>query len=190
MHRSKKTMKSSKLTDTSRPASVTPRSGTESSSIWRSTENENVNVPTSTASVALSNGSRYQRRSTRAEKVPVAIWTTSTVTVTTKPVSAADAPTIDVNTALGGRRAVHAQRAGIELVVRHRDDDARDRTEHGRHHRHCPQTLERALVPTKPSPEAHPIPFEVSGILRSTRARSHPRRPVSSSSSHVVTQTA
>ena len=82
------------------PDSVTPRSGTKSSSIRRRTENENVRVPTRIASVALSRRSRYQRRMTRAENVPVAIWTTSTVTVMTKPVSAAVAPTIDVRTAL------------------------------------------------------------------------------------------
>ena len=36
----------------------------------------------------------------RAENVPIAICTTSTVTVTTKPVRAAVAPTIAVRTAL------------------------------------------------------------------------------------------
>ena len=36
----------------------------------------------------------------RAENVPVAICTTSTVTVTTNPVSAATPPTIDASTVL------------------------------------------------------------------------------------------
>ncbi len=44
--------------------------------------------------------SRYQSRMYRAEKVPVAIWTTSVVTVTTNPVSAAIAPTIAASTVL------------------------------------------------------------------------------------------
>ena len=57
-------------------------------------------MPTRTASVAFSTRSRYQRRKMRAENVPVAICTTRTVTVTTKPVSAAVAPTIEVSTAL------------------------------------------------------------------------------------------
>jgi len=74
-----------------------------------------------------------------------------------------------------GRRREDPQRTGVELVVRHRDDDARNRTEHGRHHRHRPQTLERALVATKPSPEAHPIPFreplEVLNSVLLTRRR-------------------
>ena len=34
----------------------------------------------------------------RAEKVPIAIWTTSTLTVTTNPVSPTVAPTTVVNT--------------------------------------------------------------------------------------------
>ena len=71
------------------PTPVTPRFGTNSSSIRRSTENENVRVPTRMASVAFSRRSRYQRRMMRAENVPIAICTTRTVTVTTKPVSAA-----------------------------------------------------------------------------------------------------
>ena len=51
-------------------------------------------MPISRASTAFSIRSRYHRRMYRAENVPVAIWTTSTVTVTTNPVSAAIAPTI------------------------------------------------------------------------------------------------
>ena len=47
---------------------VTPKSGTKSSSIRRSTENENVRVPTRTASVAFSRRSRYQRRKMRARR--------------------------------------------------------------------------------------------------------------------------
>ena len=82
------------------PASVTPRSGTKSSSIRQSSENENVSVPTRTASVTFRIGSRNQRRMMRAENVPISIWTTRTVTVTTKPVSAAAAPTIAVRTVL------------------------------------------------------------------------------------------
>ena len=100
MHRSKKTMKASRLRETRNPDSVTPRSGTESSSIRRSTENENVRVPTRTASVVFNRRSRNQRRMMRAENVPVAICTTRTVTVTTKPVSAAVAPTIADSTVL------------------------------------------------------------------------------------------
>ena len=44
--------------------------------------------------------SRYHSRMYRAENVPVAIWTTSVVTVTTNPVSAAVAPTIAASTAV------------------------------------------------------------------------------------------
>ena len=62
--------------------------------------NENASVPTSRASTALSIRSRYQIRMYLAEKVPVAICTTSTVTVTTNPVSAALAPTIVVSNVL------------------------------------------------------------------------------------------
>ena len=51
-------------------------------------------------SVAFSMRSRYQIRMTRAEKVPVAIWIASTVTVTTKPVRPTVAPTIVVSTVL------------------------------------------------------------------------------------------
>ena len=62
--------------------------------------NENASVPTSKASTALSIRSRYQILMYLAENVPVAICTTSTVTVTTNPVSAAVAPTIVVNNVL------------------------------------------------------------------------------------------
>ena len=54
---------------------------------------ENTSVPNSTASVALRTLSRYQSRMYRAENVPVAICTTSTLTVTTKPISPTEAPT-------------------------------------------------------------------------------------------------
>ena len=84
----------------SNPDRVTPMSGTKSSSIRWSTANEKVSVPTRTASVTFRMRSRNHRRMMRAENVPVAICTTSTVTVTTKPVSAAVAPMIAVRTVL------------------------------------------------------------------------------------------
>ena len=76
---------------------MTPRCGTEFSSTPASSVNENVNVPTRSASSTCSTRSRYQSRMYRAEKLLVAICTTSTLTVTTKPVSAAVAPTIDAS---------------------------------------------------------------------------------------------
>ena len=48
----------------------------------------------------MSKRSRYQTRIHLAENVPVAIWTTSTVTVTTNPVSAEVEPTIAERTVL------------------------------------------------------------------------------------------
>ena len=74
--------------------------GTKLLSTRRSSVNENASVPTSRASTALSKRSRYQTRIHLAENVPVAIWTTSTVTVTTKPVNAAVEPTIAESTVL------------------------------------------------------------------------------------------
>ena len=44
------------------PAAVTPRFGTKSVETRRSSANENVSVPTMTASVAFNSPSRYQRR--------------------------------------------------------------------------------------------------------------------------------
>lgn len=49
---------------------------------------------------ALEHAVAYHSRMYRAENVPVAIWTTSTVTVTTNPVSAAIAPMIADRTVL------------------------------------------------------------------------------------------
>src|SRR5215469_1612611 len=98
--RSKKSRNSTRLSTTRTPATLTPILGTCVPVTWRSSENENVSVPTSTASVAFSSGSRYQIRMYRAEKVPVAIWIASTVTVTTKPARPTEAPTIVVSTVL------------------------------------------------------------------------------------------
>ena len=83
-----------------RPASVTPRFGTKLLSTRRRSVSENTVVATSTARSAFSIRSRYHRRMYRAEKVPVAIWTTSTLTVMTKPVSPTSAPTIVASTVL------------------------------------------------------------------------------------------
>jgi len=57
-------------------------------------------VPISSASEPFSTGSRYQSRMDRGENEPLAICATSTVTVTTKPVRAATAPTIADRTVL------------------------------------------------------------------------------------------
>ena len=66
---------------------------------------ENASVPMRTASVALRTLSRYQRRMYLAEKVPVAICTTSTLTVTTNPVS----PTVAATTVVSTVSAVSAE---------------------------------------------------------------------------------
>ena len=58
-----------------------------------------MKVPIRTASTAFSRRSRYQTRIVRAENVPVASCTTSTLTVTTNPVSETEAATTVVSTA-------------------------------------------------------------------------------------------
>ena len=93
-------MKKSRLASTEMPATVTPIDGTKSGSTRRRSANENASVAMSTASTALRARSRYHRRMYRGENVSIAIWTTSTVTVTTKPVSAAIAPMIAASTVL------------------------------------------------------------------------------------------
>ena len=70
--------------------------------------NENDSAPTSNANSAFSTRSRYQSRMYRAEKVPVAICTTRTATVTTNPVSAAAPPTIEESTVVAVDAATHA----------------------------------------------------------------------------------
>ena len=97
IERSRKTRNSTIAAPRRNPAVVTPMSGTESL-IRRSSAYENISVPRSVASVAFRTASRYQIRMYRAENVPVAIWTTSTLTVTTNPVSAAVAATTVVST--------------------------------------------------------------------------------------------
>ena len=77
---------------------MTARSGTLPSSTRRSREKAKLTVPTVTASTPRRARSRNQSLMYRAEKVPVAIWTTSTLTVTTKPVRPTADATIVVST--------------------------------------------------------------------------------------------
>jgi hypothetical protein len=82
------------------PATLTPRLGTKFGSIRRSMEKASIRVPARRASVAFNTGSRYQSRIYRGENVPFTICTIRVVTVTTKPVRAAAAPTIALRTVL------------------------------------------------------------------------------------------
>jgi len=93
-------MKTSRLASRRKPATVTPMFGTKSLSTCRRSWNEKASVPIGSASTAFSIRSRYQRRMYLAENVPVAIWTTRTVTVTTNPIRAAVEPTIADSTVL------------------------------------------------------------------------------------------
>jgi hypothetical protein len=90
--------RSSMLTAAAAPETVTPMFGTESASTWRSSENEKVSVPTKVASTTFWSRSRYHRRMSRGDSVPVACCTTSTPMVTTKPSSATIAPTSTLST--------------------------------------------------------------------------------------------
>ena len=89
--RSRKTRNRTRPAASRKPAIDTPRLGT-ASSIRRISVYENTSVPINTASVALRTLSRYQSRMYRAENVPVAICTTSTLTVTTNPINPTEAP--------------------------------------------------------------------------------------------------
>jgi hypothetical protein len=51
-----------RLAETSTPERVTPTSGTEVSSTWRSNENENVRVPARVARTTFWSRSLYHRR--------------------------------------------------------------------------------------------------------------------------------
>ena len=95
--RSRKTRKRTRPEARKKPTSETPRFGAASSTCRRSVY-ENVSVSRSMASVALRTGSRYQIRMYLGENVPVTIWTTSTLTVTTNPSRPTVAPTTVVST--------------------------------------------------------------------------------------------
>ena len=131
----------------SRPASVMPRFGTNSSSIRQSRANENVRVPRRTARVTFSRGSRYHRRMIRAENVPIAICTTRTVTVTTKPVSAAVAPTIAARTALAVD-GEYSHKDGAEVCSSAQD---------ARAPRNPPTTAPIAGIAQRPRPRSPPV---------------------------------
>ncbi len=100
MNRSRNSRNRSRQTSSSSPAIHVPKLGTKVLVTRRNSAKEKASVPTRDASTALSMRSRYQTRMYLAENEPVAIWTTSTVTVTTKPVKAAVAPTIAESTVL------------------------------------------------------------------------------------------
>ena len=137
------------------PASVTPRSGTKSSSIRWSTANEKVSVPTRIASVTFSMRSRNQSRIMRAENVPIAIWTTSTVTVTTKPVSAAAAPMIAVSNVLAVEGEYCHRDAVPMCSSATRDADSENPPERGSDYGDEPEALEQAFAPTEPPGPRH-----------------------------------
>ncbi len=79
-------------TVTARPASVTPRLGTPPESTSRSNAKEKAKVAMNAASTTFCNRSRYHNRMNRGDSVPVAICTTSTPIVTTRPSSPIMAP--------------------------------------------------------------------------------------------------
>ena len=82
------------------PAIVTPRSGTGPDATWPSSTNENANVAVNEASTNFCRRSRYHRRMNRGDNVPVAICTTSTPIVTTRPIRPTMAATTADRTAL------------------------------------------------------------------------------------------
>ena len=87
------------------PASVTPRLGTEPAAEFAQQANENVTVPTNMASTSFCSRSRYHSRMNLGDNVPVAICTTSTLIVTTKP----NRPTIAAMIAVSTPLAVSAE---------------------------------------------------------------------------------
>ena len=91
----------------------------------------------------------------RAENVPVAICTTRTVTVTTKPVSAAVAPMIEDRTVLAVDGRVLPQRRRPDVLVGERDGDAENPAEHGSRQRDDPEALEQAFAQTEPPGPSH-----------------------------------
>lgn len=84
---------------TASPTRVMPRSGTESDSTWRSRAKAKVNVAVKAARTSFCSRSRYHSRMKRGDSVPVAICTTSTPIVTTKPISPIIAAAAADNTA-------------------------------------------------------------------------------------------
>src|SRR4051812_7909939 len=77
---------------TATPARVTPRLGTESAPTSLSNAKANVKVAVNDARTTFWRRSRYHSRMNRGESVLVAIWTTSTPMVTTRPTRPIIAP--------------------------------------------------------------------------------------------------